>query len=98
MPSKKPHACPICHRPGLINLSQHLSGAHRIGGQERKQLIQRGMVGSEVMVTEPQSHIEKHITFLGRLQFGERLRIYITDEKSRTRRIESRLRTLFEHE
>ena len=47
MPSKKPGMCPICHRPGLINLSQHLSGVHRIGGQERKQLIQRGMVGSE---------------------------------------------------
>ena len=45
MPSKKPRTCPICHRPGLINLSQHLNGVHRIGGQERK-LIQRGMVGS----------------------------------------------------
>ena len=75
MPSKKPHACPICHRPGLINLSQHLSGVHRIGGQERKQLIQRGMVGSEVMVMKPQSHIEKHISFLDMLQCGEHLRI-----------------------
>ena len=47
MPSKKPRTCPICHCPGLINLSQHLSGVHRIGGQQRKQLIHRGMVGSE---------------------------------------------------
>ena len=68
MPSKKPRTCPICPRPGLINLSQHLSGVHRIGGQEGKQLIQRGMVGSEVMVTEPQSHTEKHISFLDMLQ------------------------------
>ena len=50
MPSKKPRTCPICHRPGLINLSQHLSGVHRIGRQERKQLIQRGMVVLEVFV------------------------------------------------
>ena len=42
MPSKKPRTC---HRPGLINLSQHLDGVHSITGQERKQLIQRGMVG-----------------------------------------------------
>ena len=69
MPSKNPCMCPICHCPG------HLSGVHRIGGQERKQLIQRGMVRSEVMVTEPQSHIEKHISFLDMLQCGERLRI-----------------------
>ena len=33
------------------------------------------MVGSEVMVTEPRSHIEKHISFLDMLQCGERLRI-----------------------
>ena len=32
------------------------------------------MVGSEVMVMEPQSHIEKHITFLDMLQRGEHLR------------------------
>ena len=75
MPSKKPHTCPTCHHPGLINLSQHLNSVHRIGGQERKQLIQRGMAGSEVMVMEPQSHIEKHISFLDMLQRGERLRI-----------------------
>ena len=75
MPGKKPRMCPICHRPGLINLSQHLNGVHRIGGQERKQLIQRGIVGMGVMVTEPQSHIEKHISFLEMLQRGERLRI-----------------------
>ena len=75
MTSKKPRTCPICHRPGLINLNQHLNGVHRIGGQERKQLIQRGMVGSEVMVMEPQSHIEKHISFLEMLQRGQRLRL-----------------------
>ena len=33
------------------------------------------MVESEVMVTKPQSHIEKHINFLDMLQCGERLRI-----------------------
>ena len=75
MPSKKPRTCPVCHRPGLINLSQHLKGVHSITGQERKRLIQKGMVGSEVMVTESQSHIEKHINFLDMLQRGERLRI-----------------------
>ena len=78
MPSKKPRRCPTCHRPDLINLSQHLNGVHRIGGQERKQLIHRGIIGSEVMVTEPQSHIEKHISFLKILQRGERLRIELT--------------------
>ena len=76
MPSRKPRTCPICHCPGLINLSQHLNGIHRIGGQKRKQSIQRGMVGSKVMVMEPQlSHIEKHISFLDMLQRGERLRM-----------------------
>ena len=75
MPSKKPHACPICHLPGLINLSQHLNCVHMIAGQERKKLIQRGMVGSEVTVMEPRSHIKKHISFLDMLQCGERLRI-----------------------
>ena len=74
MPSKEPRSCPICHRPAIINLSQHLNGVHRIGGQERKQLIQRGMIGTEVMVTEPESHIEKHIVFLDMLQRGELLR------------------------
>ena len=52
MPSKTPRTCPVCHRPGLINLSQHLNGVHSITGQERKRLIQKGMVESEVMVTE----------------------------------------------
>lgn len=80
MPSKKPRPCPICHRPSIINLSQHLNGVHGIGGQERKQLIQREMVESEVNITDPQlshteSHIEKHINFLDMLQRGERLRI-----------------------
>ena len=72
--------CPICHHPGPINLSQHLSGVHRIGGQERKQLIQRGMVGSEIMVMEPQSHIEKQISFLDMLQCGEHLRIELMEK------------------
>ena len=75
MSSKKPHTCPICHHPGLINLSQHLNGVHRIGGQERKQFIKRGIAGSKVMVMEPQSHIEKHISFLEMLQRGDQLRI-----------------------
>ena len=64
MSGKKPRMCPICHHPGLINISQHLNG-----GQKRKQLIQGGMVGKEVMVTE------KHISYLEMLQHGERLRI-----------------------
>ena len=75
MPSKKPHTCPVCHRPGIINLRHHLNGVHNITGQERKQLIQRGMVGLEAMVAEPQSYIEKHASFLDMLQRGERLRI-----------------------
>ena len=37
--------------------------------------MQRGVVGSEVMVMEPQSHIEKHRSFLDMLQRGELLRI-----------------------
>ena len=44
MLSKTPRMCPVCHRPGLINLSQHLNGVHSITGQERKRLIQKGMV------------------------------------------------------
>ena len=74
MPSKEPRSCPICHCPDNVNLSQHLNGVHGIGGQERKQLIQRGIVGTEVMTTEPQSNIEKHIVFLDMLQRGELLR------------------------
>ena len=75
MPSKTPRTRPVCHHLGLINLNQHLNGVHSFTGQERKQLIQKGMVESEVMVTESQSHIEKHISFLDMLQHGERLRI-----------------------
>ena len=71
MTSKKPRTCPICHCLGIINLSQHLNGVHGIGG---RQLIQRGTVGSEVIVTKPQSHIEKHISFFDMLQHGELLR------------------------
>ena len=74
MPSKRPCSCPICHRPGLINLSQHLNGVHSIRGQERKLLIQRATVETKVMTTEPQSHIRKHIVFLEMLQRGELLR------------------------
>ena len=74
MPSKEPCTCPICHRPGMVNLSQNLNGVHGIGGQERKQLIQRGMLGTEVIVTQPQSNIEKHIAFLDMLECGEILR------------------------
>ena len=71
MPSKEARECPICHRPGIVNHSQHLKGYHCIGGQERKQLILRGIVDTEVMRTEPQSNIEKHIVFLEMLQHGE---------------------------
>ena len=71
MPSKEARSCPICHHPGNVNLSQHLKGVHGIGGQERRQLFQRGTVDTEVMTTEPQSNIEKHIVFLDMLQCGE---------------------------
>ena len=74
MPSKQPHTCPVCHRPDIVNLSQHLIGVHGIGGQERKQLSQEGIVGIEVMTTEPLSHIEKYIVFLDMFQRGEVLR------------------------
>ena len=63
MPSKEPRACPICQHPGIVNLSQHLNGVHCICGEERKQLIERGMVGTQVIVTQPQSNTEKHIAF-----------------------------------
>ena len=74
MPSKEARSFPICRRPDNVNLSQHLKGVHGIGGQERKQLIQRGIVDTEVMTTEPQSNIEKHIVFLDMLQHRESLR------------------------
>ena len=75
MPSKEPRTCPICHRPFIVNLNQHLNGVHGICGQERKQLIQRGMIGAEVTeATEPQSNTEKHIVFLDMLQRGDLLR------------------------
>ena len=74
MPSKEPRTCPICERPGIVNLSQHLNGVHGICGQKRKRLIQGSMVGTEVMTTEPQSNIEKHIVLLDMLQRGEVLR------------------------
>ena len=74
MPSKEASSCPICHRPDNVNLSQHLKSVHGTGGQERKRSIQRGLVGTEVMTTEPRSNIEKHIVFLDMLQRGELLR------------------------
>ena len=74
MPRREPRSCPICHRPDNVNLSLHLKGVHGIGGQERKQLIQRGIAGTKVMTTEPQSNIEKHIVFLDMLQRGQLLR------------------------
>ena len=75
MPSKEPRTYPICHRPGIVNLSQHLYGVHGICGQERKRLIQGSMIGTEVMTTEPQSNIKKHIVFLDMLQHGQVLRV-----------------------
>ena len=74
MPSKEARRCRICCRPDNINLSQHLKGVHGIGGQEKRQLIQRGIVDTEVMTTESQSNIKKHIVFLDMLQRGESLR------------------------
>ena len=49
MPSKEPCTCPVCQHPGIVNLSQHLNGVHSICGQERKQLIRGGLIGTEVM-------------------------------------------------
>ena len=74
MPSKEPRTCPVCKRPGIINISQHLNGVHSICGQERKRLIRGGLVDTELMTREPQSNIEKHIVFLDMLQRGEVLR------------------------
>ena len=74
MPSKEALSCLICHCPDNVNLSQHLKGVHDIGEQKRKQLIQKGIVDTEVMTTEPQSNIKKHIVFLYMLQGGESLR------------------------
>ena len=100
MPSKTPCTCPVCHRLGLINLSQHLNGVHSITGQERKRLIQKGMVELEVMVTESQSHI---VFFTKAHQLPSHASMWRafenrTDEKSHTRRTESHLGTLFEYE
>ena len=97
MPSKEAHECPICHRPGIINLSQHLKGVHRIGGPERKQLFQRGIVDTEVMTTEPQSNIEKHIVFLEMLQRGESLRNELL-RKARPKELKAILELFFKHE
>ena len=80
MPFKKLCSCPICHRPNIINPSQHLIGVHGIAGQERKCLLQREMNGSEVMISElllssTESHIKKHASLLDMLLRGENLRI-----------------------
>ena len=74
MPSKEPLTCPVCQRPGIVNISQHLNGVHSICGQERKRLIRGGLVATELMTREPQSNIEKHVVFLDMLQRGEVLR------------------------
>ena len=74
MPSKEPRNCPVYQHHGIVNLSQHLNGVHGICGQERKCLIQGGLVGTEVMTREPQSNIEKHVVFLDMLQCREVLR------------------------
>ena len=74
MPSKEARSCSICHHPDNVNFSQHLKCVHGTGGQERRQLIWRGIVDTEVMTTEPQSNIEKHIVFLDMLQCRESLR------------------------
>ena len=47
MPSKEPRTCPVCQRPGIVNISQHLNGVHSICGQERKRLIRGGLIGQE---------------------------------------------------
>ena len=39
MPSREARECPICHRPGIVNLSQQLKGVHHIGGQERFKVL-----------------------------------------------------------
>ena len=55
------------------------------------------MVESEVMVTESQSHIEKHINFLDMLQRGERLRIELM-KKATQGELKAILELLFEYE
>ena len=74
MPSKEPRTSPVCQRPGIVNISQHLNGVHSICGQERKRFIRGGLVATELMTREPQSNIEKHIVFLDMLQRREVLR------------------------
>ena len=95
MPSKQPRTCPVCQRPGIVNLSQHLNGVHGICGQERKRLIRGGLIGTEVMTREPQSNIEKHIVFLDMLQRGEVLRGELI-RKARPEELKAILE--FEHE
>ena len=63
MPSTEPRTCPICQRPGIVNLSQHLNSVHSICGQERKRLIRGGLVVTELMTREPQSNIENILYF-----------------------------------
>ena len=97
MPSKEPLTCPVCQRPGIINLTQHLNGIHGICGQERKHLIWGGLVGTEVMTREPQSNIEKHIVFLDMLQCREVLRGELI-RKARPEEFKSIIRVMFKHE
>ena len=97
MPSKETRSCAICHRLNNINLSQYLKGVHGIGGQERKQLYQKGIVDTEVMTTEPQSNIKKHIVFLDLLQRAESLRIELL-RKVRPEELKAILELCFKHE
>ena len=71
MPSREPRSC--LSSPWYYK-SQPASKWWSRDWWTRKKTIQRGMVGAEVMVTEPQSHIETHIVFLDMLQRGELLR------------------------
>ena len=97
MPSKEPRTCPVCQRPGIVNICQHLNGVHSICGQERKRLIRGGLVATELMTREPQSNIEKHIVFLDMLQRGEVLRGELI-RKARPKELKAILEFMFEHE
>ena len=96
MPSKKPHTCPVCHRPSVINLCQHLYGVHGINGEERKQLLLQEKVTSEANETNSElwhsgSYIQKHISFLDMLQRGEYLRMELLKKS-----IQDELKTILE--
>ena len=98
MPSKKPRMCPICHRPGLINLSQHLNRWCSQDWWTRKKMInseRNSRVGSDGNGTSI-SYREAHQ--LPRNASTWTVIENTTDEKTHTRRIESNIRTLFEYE